>query len=36
VNTLIATTYGTTPDAVPGIATVLAAPALRGTRVSVK
>jgi phospholipid/cholesterol/gamma-HCH transport system substrate-binding protein len=36
VNTLIAGTVGTTPDAVPGIATVLAAPALRGTEVKVK
>jgi virulence factor Mce-like protein len=36
VNTLIAGTVGTTPDAVPGIATVLAAPALRGTEVNVK
>jgi len=36
VNSLIATTYGTTPDSVPGIATVLAAPALRGATVNVK
>jgi virulence factor Mce-like protein len=36
VNTLIAGTVGTAPNAVPGIATVLAAPALRGTKVNVK
>jgi len=36
VNTLIASTVGSTPDKVPGIATVLAAPALRGTEVTVK
>jgi phospholipid/cholesterol/gamma-HCH transport system substrate-binding protein len=36
VNSLIAGTVGTTPDKVPGIATALAAPALRGTKVDVK
>jgi phospholipid/cholesterol/gamma-HCH transport system substrate-binding protein len=36
VNTLIAGTYGTTPDAVPAIATILTAPAMRGTQVDVK
>jgi phospholipid/cholesterol/gamma-HCH transport system substrate-binding protein len=36
VNTLIAGTVGTAPNAVPAIATVLAAPALRGTEVKVK
>jgi len=36
VNTLIASSYGTTPDQVPPIATMLAAPALRGSEVSVK
>jgi phospholipid/cholesterol/gamma-HCH transport system substrate-binding protein len=36
VNSLIAGTVGTTPDKVPGIATVLAAPGLRGTKVDVK
>jgi phospholipid/cholesterol/gamma-HCH transport system substrate-binding protein len=36
VNSLIAGTYGTTPDEVPPIATMLAAPALRGAEVTVK
>jgi phospholipid/cholesterol/gamma-HCH transport system substrate-binding protein len=36
VNTLIAKSYGTTPDKVPSIATVLAAPALRGEVVNAK
>lgn len=36
VNTLIAATYGAAPDQVPSIATVLAAPALRGAQVSGK
>jgi virulence factor Mce-like protein len=36
VNTLISGSYGTTPDKVPAIATLLAAPALRGAQVSVK
>ncbi|PZS13976.1 MAG: hypothetical protein DLM57_15410 [Pseudonocardiales bacterium] len=36
VNTVIAANFGTTPDNVPRIATVLAAPALRGMKVTVK
>lgn len=36
VKTLIAGTYGTTPDKVPDIATMLAAPSLRGAAVSTK
>jgi phospholipid/cholesterol/gamma-HCH transport system substrate-binding protein len=36
INTLIAGEYGTTPDKVPAIATVLAAPLLRGSQVTVK
>jgi phospholipid/cholesterol/gamma-HCH transport system substrate-binding protein len=36
VNTLIAGSYGTTPDKVPDIATALAAPLLRGHTVDVK
>lgn len=36
INTLIAGDYGTTPDKVPSVATVLAAPLLRGTEVTVK
>ena len=36
VNTLIAGSYGTTPDKVPPIATILAAPLLRGQKVTVK
>ena len=36
VNTLIASSYGTTPNKVPGIATILAAPLYRGQRVTVK
>ena len=36
VNSVIAGSYGTTPNKVPHIATVLAAPALRGMRVTVK
>jgi phospholipid/cholesterol/gamma-HCH transport system substrate-binding protein len=36
VNTVIASNYGTTPDKVPPIATILAAPALRGMEVTVK
>lgn len=35
VNTLIASSYGTTPDKVPAIATSLAAPLLRGATVTV-
>jgi phospholipid/cholesterol/gamma-HCH transport system substrate-binding protein len=36
VNTLIASSYGTTPDRVPAIATALAAPLLRGAAVNVR
>jgi phospholipid/cholesterol/gamma-HCH transport system substrate-binding protein len=36
VNTLIASSYGTTPDKVPDIATALAGPLLRGETVEVK
>lgn len=36
VDALIASTYGTTPNNVPAVAAVLAAPALRGSQVSVK
>ncbi len=36
VNTLIATSLKTTPDKVPGIATILSAPLYRGAQVSVK
>ncbi|MFN2519116.1 MAG: MCE family protein [Jatrophihabitantaceae bacterium] len=36
VNAVIAANYGTTPDNVPRIATLLAAPALRGMKVTVK
>ncbi|MDT4945347.1 MAG: phospholipid/cholesterol/gamma-HCH transport system substrate-binding protein [Pseudonocardiales bacterium] len=36
INTLIAGSYGTTPDKVPPVATMLAAPALRGSEVTTK
>jgi hypothetical protein len=36
VNTLIASSMHTSPDKVPGVATMLAAPLLRGTAVTVK
>jgi len=36
VNALIAKQYGTTPDRVPAIDTILAAPLLRGTEVTVR
>jgi phospholipid/cholesterol/gamma-HCH transport system substrate-binding protein len=36
VNTLIASSYGTTPKKVPAIATILAAPLYRGQQVTVK
>ncbi len=36
VDALIASTYGTTPNNVPAVATVLAAPALRGSQVTVR
>lgn len=36
VNSLVASKYGTTPDNVPAVETVLAAPLLRGTEVTLK
>jgi hypothetical protein len=36
VNALIAHQYGTTPDKVPAIDTILAAPLLRGSEVTLK
>jgi phospholipid/cholesterol/gamma-HCH transport system substrate-binding protein len=36
INSLIASTYGTTPARVPAVATILAAPALRGSAVRIK
>jgi phospholipid/cholesterol/gamma-HCH transport system substrate-binding protein len=36
VNSLISTSYGTTPDKVPPVATMLVAPSLRGADVTVK
>jgi hypothetical protein len=36
INTLIAGDYGTTPNKVPPVATVLAGPLLRGSQVTVK
>jgi hypothetical protein len=36
VNTIVAMQMHTTPDKVPGVATMLAAPLLRGQQVTVK